>query len=272
VELSFDGRCDLTDEDADVLIQLSGGAVLWQKERLLNLAVKAVPSNVNKIAWLDCDVILKRGDWVNEANRQLDEFNATQLFSDLVHVNSEDYEKQSNGHTPVPSIVSLSSASDLLLLKRQERDRIKTVLKKEVLFAPGGAWAANRRLLEDHGFYDAAVVGGGDELMVAAMYGRYAGLTFLTNRMRQHYLRWAIPFHRSVAERISYVAGTIYHLTHGETKNRAYRDRHERLASFDFDPDVDIRLGANGAWHWGRPKPDLEDFLRKYFISRAEDE
>jgi hypothetical protein len=45
VELSFDGRFELTDQDADVLIQLCGGALLWQKERLLNLALKAVPSN-----------------------------------------------------------------------------------------------------------------------------------------------------------------------------------------------------------------------------------
>jgi hypothetical protein len=40
VELSFDGRFELAGSDADILIQLSGGAVLWQKERLLNLALK----------------------------------------------------------------------------------------------------------------------------------------------------------------------------------------------------------------------------------------
>ena len=62
VELSFDGRFELTDQDADILIQLRGGALLWQKERLLNLALKAVPSNATKIAWFDCDVILKRSD------------------------------------------------------------------------------------------------------------------------------------------------------------------------------------------------------------------
>ena len=40
VELSFDGRFELTNRDADILIQISGGAVLWQKERLLNVALK----------------------------------------------------------------------------------------------------------------------------------------------------------------------------------------------------------------------------------------
>src|SRR5271169_6865582 len=41
VELGFDGRYELTNKDADVLIQIDGGAVLWQKERLLNLALRA---------------------------------------------------------------------------------------------------------------------------------------------------------------------------------------------------------------------------------------
>ena len=59
VELSFDGRFELTDDDADILIQLSGGAVLWQKERLLNIAIQSVPKNAKNIAWLDCDVIFR---------------------------------------------------------------------------------------------------------------------------------------------------------------------------------------------------------------------
>lgn len=278
VELSFDGEFELKEKDADILIQLSGGAVLWQKERLLNLAIKAVPSDVKGIAWLDCDVILKRADWVEEAKRQLNEFNVIQLFSDSVHLNSEDYDKQCdyyNGHTSAPGIAGLSNASELLSLGRQEQDYIKFVSKKEQLWNPGLAWAANRRLLEDHGFYDATIVGGGDSLMVSAMYGRFETLIkkFMLNATRQqHYLRWATPFHKSVAERIGHVSGTIYHLRHGKIKKRAYLDRQQELAGFDFDPDTDLRIGPNGAWEWTRPRPELERFLTSYFINRAEDE
>jgi hypothetical protein len=276
VELSFDGRFELTDQDADVLIQLSGGALLWQKERLLNLALKAVPSNATNIAWLDCDVILKRSDWVDEAKSQLKEFKVIQLFSEAVHVNSEDYEKKSdhfNGYASVPGIVSLSNARELMSLGRQEQEHLKFVSKKEEIYKMGLAWAANRRLLEDHGFYDASIVGSGDRLMVSAMYGRFEDSTklFLFKGTRQqHYLRWAVPFHRSVAERLGYLSGTIYHLKHGELKNRQYLARHEQLVGLGFDPDFDIRIGANGAWQWARPRPDLEEFLRNYFISRDE--
>ncbi len=278
VELSFDGRFELTRHDADILIQLCGGAVLWQKERLLNLALKAVPSDVEEIAWLDCDVILERTDWVDEAKSQLKQFKVVQLFSEAVHVNSEDYEKHSDhciGHASVPGIVSLSNAREMMSLGRQEQERIKFNLNKEEIYKLGLAWAANRSLLEDHGFYDASIVGSGDRLMVSAMYGRFEDSTklFLFKGTRQqHYLRWAVPFHESVAERIGHLSGTIYHLKHGELKNRRYLARHEQLADFGFDPDFDIRVGSNGAWQWARPRPDLEEFLSSYFIGRAEDE
>jgi hypothetical protein len=278
VELSFDGRFELTENDADILIQVSGGAVLWQKERLLNLAVKAVPSNARYIAWIDCDVVLERADWANEAKRQLEDFNVIQLFSDFAHLDPADYEKGSvrpNGQALVPGIASLSDARAQLALGRQELTDLKCALGKEQLWNTGLAWAAKRRLLDDYGFYDAAIAGGGDSYMVSAMYGQFgnAKTKFVLDAARQrHYLKWAMPFHEAVAERIGHVPGTIYHLRHGTIKNRAYLDRQQRLAAFDFDPEADLRVGSNGAWHWARPRPELEHFLAQYFVSRSEDE
>ena len=48
VELSFDGSFALEPDDAEVLIQLSDGDVLWQKERLLNVALKASPGRLRR--------------------------------------------------------------------------------------------------------------------------------------------------------------------------------------------------------------------------------
>jgi hypothetical protein len=92
MELSFDGRFELTQADADILIQISGGAVLWQKERLLNVAIKSVPQIAKNIAWLDCDVIFERTDWVREAELKLSEANIVQLYSDLIDLGPEAYQ------------------------------------------------------------------------------------------------------------------------------------------------------------------------------------
>jgi hypothetical protein len=102
----------------------------------------AVPSDVNKIAWLDCDLILKRSDWIDEAKRQLKELNVIQLFSDVIRIKSEDC------HTPSPGIAGLSDARELLLAGSNLNNKQK--------YHTGFAWAAKRRFLEDHGFYDAA--------------------------------------------------------------------------------------------------------------------
>jgi hypothetical protein len=237
VELSFDGRFELSEGDADILIQMSGGAVLWQKERLLNVA-----------------------------NRRLDEFDAAQLFSNAVHIGSEDLGRAqfgADGRKSVPSIVALSDARKAILVKSNENN-----------YQSGFAWAAKRRILEEYGFYDAAIVGGGDCMMVGAALGQHDGIAArfsLSKLRRQHYFNWAIPFYESVRDRVGLVSGTIYHLSHGDLQNRRYGDRHTSLAAFNFDPDLDLRIGAQGAWEWARPRPELELFLKNYFIARAED-
>src|SRR5262245_55052458 len=71
VELSFDGVFQLGQGDADVLVQLIGRDVLWQKERLLNLAVQATPDEGKQIAWLDCDVVFANADWAERVSRAL---------------------------------------------------------------------------------------------------------------------------------------------------------------------------------------------------------
>lgn len=266
VELSFDGRFELEANDADILIQIAGGAVLWQKERLLNIALQAIPQDVHRIAWIDCDLILKRLDWVEEANSQLDRFAIVQLFSDAVHLTLEDYQSNSsNGstHEIVPAIVGLPRAREYIVVKSNSN-----------YYQSGFAWAANRELIEKRQFYDAAIVGGGDCMMVGAIFGQFDGIAerFLLNEARRgHYLNWAIPFHKSVADRVGQVPGTLFHLRHGDLKNRKYADRHVSLAAFDFDPGLDIRVGDQGAWEWARSRPELEAFLKSYFVERAED-
>lgn len=40
--------------------------VLWQKERLLNLAIDSLPADVDAVAWLDADLIWFNHGWVEE--------------------------------------------------------------------------------------------------------------------------------------------------------------------------------------------------------------
>src|SRR5271163_604284 len=72
VELSFTGHFDLQPADADILVQLAGSDVLWQKERLTNVAVRKLPADCDTVAWLDCDVVFDAPDWPERARLALE--------------------------------------------------------------------------------------------------------------------------------------------------------------------------------------------------------
>jgi hypothetical protein len=87
--------------------------------------------------------------------------------------------------------------------------------------------------------------------------------------IQQRYLRWVIPFNKSVAGQIGPLPGTIYHLWHGELKDRNYYDRYKLLEN--FDPYSDIQIASNGAWQWTKLNTELEEQPRANFVNRRED-
>jgi hypothetical protein len=141
-------------------------------------------------------------------------------------------------------------------------------------FASGFAWAARRDFLDSQRFYDACIVGGGDAAMVAAAFKspeRAISRLAMTESHADHYLNWARRFGIAVAGDVGALESDIYHLWHGELSYRRRRVRNQELASFGFDPSLDIVASAEGAWCWSSEKPGMHRFLADYFASRRED-
>src|SRR5262245_43635098 len=90
VELSYNGACDLEPGDAALLIRLEGGSVLWQKECLLNVALRALPEQCDAVAWCDCDIVFEREDWARVAREALSECALLQPFSRLWYLNKHE--------------------------------------------------------------------------------------------------------------------------------------------------------------------------------------
>ena len=73
VECAFkNSPFQLTAEDADILIQVRSNSVLWQKESLLNIALSKLPSDCDKISWIDNDIIFLNDNWVSETSKLLE--------------------------------------------------------------------------------------------------------------------------------------------------------------------------------------------------------
>jgi hypothetical protein len=272
VELSFDGRFQLRPEDADMLVQISGRDVMWQKERLLNIALRRVPTTCEKIAWLDCDVVFGGEDWVELARRALDEFSLVHLFHERYNLPRDGTPEEldpGDGQTMVPSLMHKLAVEpmDFEDLLRQQSGTKRS-------WTSGLAWASRREVLEQHGLYDACVLGGGDSAILCAALGKFSCGTrtmWMNDRREAHYLAWARPYFASVRGRVGYVPGRLFHLWHGDLSDRHYEDRHRDMEGFNFDPFTDIEMDRNGCWRWSSNKQEMHEYVGRYFESRKED-
>src|SRR5262249_49610675 len=170
VEFSCGGPFQLGPGDADVLIQLRKGDILWQKERLLNVALRALPDCCDKVAWLDCDVIFPRPDWVERTSGALDRFALVQPFHQA-HDLPQDVLPETAGAAPdLPT----GHARFRLLARGADAERL---LRGDMRLSERGhsglAWAARREVLDADGFYDVCVLGSGNRAMVCAALGRF---------------------------------------------------------------------------------------------------
>lgn len=269
VELSFGKPFELSAGDADILIQIRDGDVMWQKERLLNLAVAALPADCTKVAILDCDLVFGSPDWAQRTSAALDEVPLLQPFS---HAYRTPPGWTADGLTD-PGDYVLHAAAWLIESGMTVDDALRGI-GNDIGCAHGLAWAARRELLAEHGLYDASIVGGGDTCLFRAAYG-YMGLVVERFRLdrphARHYRDWAEPFYAAVGGKVGYAAGHLYHLWHGSVDDRRYMERHETLAGFAFHPREDVALSDSGAWRWNTPKDDMHRYLESYFGSRHED-
>jgi hypothetical protein len=265
VELSYTGEFELCRDDAEVLIQVRGSDVLWQKERLLNVALSGVPAECRHVAWLDCDIVFERPDWAGAASAILDELPLCQLFRAVYHLAPE--ARTMKDHA-VASHKSFGWA-----LAHSATPQPECVFTNDG-FQRGHAWAARRSLLESVGLYDRGIIGGGDKLMAFAAIGRardVIGQQLYSRAYVADYLEWANAFYGRVLGRVGFVDADLFHLWHGDIRDRRYSKRQSILADHDYDPRTDIALDEAGCWRWNSPKPEMHRRVREYFHSRMED-
>jgi hypothetical protein len=271
VELSFDGVFALGPADSEILVQLSGGDVMWQKERLLNVALAALPRECQKFTWLDCDVVFENADWPEAASCALDRHAVIQPFSrsrDLAP--NADADQCDREHSQAKG----EAITRALVTGRVKPDILRLPDKGSFGMEIGLAWAARTDVFRRHSFYDACIMGAGDVAIIAGIMGHFHDFIdclLMNVRRARHYLNWAEPVYETVHGNIGFCEGTIYHLWHGERKDRQYRQRRIEFAKHDFDPFHDISIDTSGCWRWTTNKPQMHRLVKQYFSSRYED-
>lgn len=254
IELAYD-RQPYRLPDGPRMLRVRGTAerhTLWQKERLLNLAISAVPEDYDAIAWLDADLLWLNPDWLTAACQQLAQYRVVQLFE---HVSDTD---------PAGRIT------------RKLPGHVHARCTGQAYGRPGGAWVARRDALPV-GLYDRHVIGGGDSALLYA-WDACAQLPPSLQygpAWQSHYLAWA---HRAgVGSSLAAVPGTVLHLYHGTRENRRYVDRYRCLQDHAYDPAGDVEIDPQtGLLQWTdralSEKPEMVRQVAEYFALRREDD
>jgi hypothetical protein len=274
VECAFGDQPFTLPKDDPQVIQIRSQSVLWQKERLLNLGIQQLPKDIQKVAWLDCDILFSNPRWAIETSQLLETRSVVQPFMRVFRLppGTDAYRGTAESWRSFAYVHSLNAE---LVRQGNFHQHGHT----------GLVWAGRRDWLAAYGLYDALVSGSADHLMAHAIFGDFDSAcvtrimgqeTPLQSPLRSHFLRWGETLHRAIGAStrgaLGYVPGAVLHLWHGETVNRRYVTRHDELMRCGFDPTVDLRLGPMGTWEWNSDKPELHQWAVDYFTDRQEDQ
>ena len=157
VEWSPTGQFELQPGDADILIQLTGGDVMWQKERLLNIGVERLPSQCKHVAWVDCDLVFEREGLREAILNALDAVPAVQLYDRAAYVDRTPIEALARFGRCADRTITMertgSAAAYVAAARSGTPMRVVPVATERMdeykrLHSVGFAWAAHRELLE----------------------------------------------------------------------------------------------------------------------------
>lgn len=266
VECAFGDQPYDLPESADV-VRVRSASLLWQKERLLNLAVSWLPRSCEFVAWLDCDLVFTNPDWAHETASLLRDVSVVQVFETCNRLPRE-YETVITGGEVCTSFARVVDDDPTTLSTGKYQDHGHT----------GYGWAARRDILDRHGLYEHAVAGSADHYMAHAAIGDLDSpciqrLMMRNTTLMNHFREWAEPFHASVSGGLKAVSGQVLHLWHGELADRNYMLRHVEFSEFAFDPYSDLIAvpGRPFEFRVTQGKEKLAEWFRMYFTARHED-
>ena len=281
------------------VIQVRSKDILWQKERLLNLAVSQLPKEARKVAWIDADILFSNPSWAVDTSALLNEYQTVQLWTDAVRL--PEGQHSPSGKEEVLHSIAVELSGDPSKIRKGGMT---------IHGHTGFAWAACRDLLDRYGLYDTGFAVGVDHFMAHAFWGDFdspcmqvamgTGIlqdSFLRHssaipiswlrrvmpeqvksrlapwrhwrrdneHFRDHFLNWGKAVYSIVQGQVGCTPGTVLHLWHSDKARLAPRQVRRVLHKHAFAPQKDLKIGANGCWEWARDESDL----RRWFEDHA---
>lgn len=237
-------------------IQCGERAVLWQKEALHNLALREIPAQFTKLAFLDSDLLFANLNWLDQTSAALEETPVVQPFA------KAHWTDQRGG-----ILRTKRAAAESGLCMRTWKGH------------PGFAWAMTREFFSrSGGFYDHAPMGAGDLVFAFAVLREEEGgrdwdriLKDIGPANKDRFHDWCAWVRATLdGAKPSYVEGDVFHEWHGSLESRRYGERSKWIA--DFTAERDLVRHPLGYWEWSDAASSAQRArMTEYFYQRRED-
>lgn len=271
IELAFgEDPFQLGPGDADHLVQLRTSELdlMWQKERLLNILIEDLPQDVDKVIWIDCDIVFLEDGWSHRASEALNTSAIIQPYAWAICL------PQCEGSLIPPSHWILCNCSGSASIRKSFA--LYCSCRSRQLNFNGGhvgyVWAAKRELLDYCGLYDSIITGAGDLFIGVAAFGLLNLFEeipdiSINDAAVEHYFEWGYKFRKCVQEMggTGYTQELLAHVWHGDVMNRNYLLYSQCLGMCDFDPQEDLMLGSDRLYHWKRKNNRLHNSVVSIF-------
>jgi hypothetical protein len=220
--------------------QFRSSSYMFSKENLLNaMLAKDELKAYSKYVIMDCDIVFDTNDWIDGISAALDTYDIIQPYQ----------------------------YANVLNLKFKSIQVKPSITYKASTGHTGYVWAFRRDWYHRvGGLYEYALIGGGDTCL-----SYMCGFTFLSAT------RGYIDDIPSSVQKISYLPYTIWHMPHGLSEKRQYKERMDIIRLTMKSLRIDrlrnaVDRGADGIFEW-KPqyKTHLNSVLLNYFKSREDD-
>lgn len=248
---------------------------IWQKERLLNLALTKLPDSCDKVMWIDCDILFPDNDWISKTIDLLNKYVVVQPMEYCVKLSKRGIFKNIDS-TPFAHEYELqTSKNNSWIAAHLKYGEVSLKGNRIETWGHPGFCCAFRRTILENGLFDKRPDCSSDMLIVHACLGKHKNVDkILSSGIEQIYNEWASQLYKKILYSINYIKnGIIFHIYHGSYKDRKYNEQNQIIMKnkFSYNKDIVSYKDPDSILEWSELAPiELRSYMNSYFTERKE--
>jgi hypothetical protein len=238
-------------------IQVRTQSSFFQKERLVNIALKKLPMDARYVIVCDPEIEFANDNWVNDSIKALNVFKAVQLFEEAIFLS--------------PSRTESKKCKGFAFQNFKRDPPLERTKFEESTYACGFAWGFRVEAIRDiGGLIDYSPIGNNSKLMAYCLANRideYLPKENINENLHDSVKNWQQKAEKIFVHGIGFIPGTVRINYSKINKENGPYERWDILQSNDFDPRNDLVEADHGSYKLEGTKLKLISDLKDHFTN-----